>query len=103
MTASVPQMMREVLGNVSELTIPFVLSFAGIILHFRLLNPTDMSFGFGMALYLACDCSRCVCARGRPQLEDRGESTASELGCSVLLGKIVVRTVQHLVRYAPKT
>ena len=32
----------------------FVL--AGIVLHFRWLNPTKMSFGFGMALYLTCDC-----------------------------------------------
>ena len=44
------------------------------------------SSGVGMALYLTCDCALCVCARGRPQLEDCGVSTAPELWCSVSFG-----------------
>ena len=36
-----------------------------------------------MALQLTCDC-----ARGRQQLEHRGESTASEPWCSVSLGTL---------------
>ena len=45
-------------------------AFAGIILYFRGLAPTDKSFGLGAASNLTGECSPCVCARGRPQLED---------------------------------
>ena len=68
-------------------------TFAGIIFQSRSLNLTDISFGFDAASYLTGECLPCVCARGRPQLDDCGQNAAPEYGCSVSVGKIVVRVM----------
>ena len=51
-----------------------------VLVHVRRLNPTDTSFGFGTALYLACDSSPCVCARGGRSSKTEAKAQLQKLG-----------------------
>ena len=84
--------------NAFEFTILLCFALAGSTFQSRWLNPIDVGFGLGTALYWWK-----FTARGRPQLDDSGENTAPEFGCSGLVRITVVSTVQFLVIYAPKT